>query len=189
MMDRKQQILDTAEPLIRARGFDAFSYGDLEAVIGIRKASIHHHFPSKADLGLALTARYVTRVATKLDAIAARRTRAADRLVEYLDLYRQALAGGDQVCLCVALSAGRDSLAPDILAELDAFNTRSLAWLTAVFELARDDASISNVGEPGLEAPATLALVEGAQLLARASGDVLKFDLATAQLKSRIKLV
>ncbi len=188
-MDRKQQILDAAERLVRARGFDGFSYGDLEAEIGIRKASIHHHFPSKAELGLALTARYRGQVVGKLGAVAARRTRAADRLAEYLDLYREALAGGEQVCLCVALSAGRDSLNPDTLAELDAFNAASLDWLTATFKLARSDGSIKGVEEPGLEAAAALALVEGAQLIARAAGDVLKFDLATAQLKARIRLV
>lgn len=188
-MDRKQQILDAAERRVCARGFDGFSYGDLEAEIGIRKASIHHHFPSKADLGLALTARYRRQVMDKLDAIAARRTRAADRLAEYLDLYRQALAGGAQLCLCVALSAGRDSLNSHTLAELDAFNEASLQWLTGLFTLAAEDGSIEDVGEPGLEAAAALALVEGAQLIARAAGDMLKFDLATAQLKARIKLV
>jgi len=188
-MDRKQQILDTAERLVRARGFDGFSYGDLEAEIGIRKASIHHHFPSKADLGLALTARYRGKVVDKLTVIAARRPRAADRLAEYLDLYREALSGGAQVCLCVALSTGRDSLNPDTLAELAAFNQASLSWLTEVFTLAAEDGSIESVAEPALEAAAALAQVEGAQLIARAAGDVLRFDLATAQLKRRIKLV
>lgn len=188
-MDRKRQILDTAERLVRTRGYDGFSYGDLEAAIGIRKASIHHHFPSKAGLGLALAARYRGRVIERLNAIAARRTRAADRLAEYLDLYREALAGGQQLCLCIALGAERDSLAPDTLAQLDAFNAESLAWLTQMFDLARKDASISQAGEPGLEAAATLALVDGAQLIARTAGDVLKFDLAVALLKARIRLI
>ncbi len=63
----------------------------------------------------------------------------------------------------------------------------SLAWLTALFTLAQQDGSITNVGEPNLEAAATLAQVEGAQLLARAPCDTLKFDAAVAQLKARVR--
>jgi len=42
----------------RAHGYDGFSYADLAKDVGIRKASIHHHFPSKASLALALMERY-----------------------------------------------------------------------------------------------------------------------------------
>ena len=33
----------------------SFSFADLEAAVGIRKASVHYHFPTKADLGVAKT--------------------------------------------------------------------------------------------------------------------------------------
>ncbi len=37
---------------------NGFSYADIAEVVGIRKPSIHHHFPSKADLVRALVAGY-----------------------------------------------------------------------------------------------------------------------------------
>ena len=42
-------ILGCARTLIIAGGYNGFSYADVAAVVGIRKASIHHHFPTKVD--------------------------------------------------------------------------------------------------------------------------------------------
>src|SRR6185295_2042375 len=66
-----EQILDLAETLIQTRGYSAFSYQDIADSLGIRKASIHYHFPSKTDLGIAVVDRYVARFGGALAAIAA----------------------------------------------------------------------------------------------------------------------
>ena len=55
-----EQILDLAETLIQTRGYSAFSYQDIADSLGIRKASIHYHFPSKSDLGVAVVDRYMS---------------------------------------------------------------------------------------------------------------------------------
>ena len=47
--DTAEQILDLAETLIQTRGYSAFSYQDIADSLGIRKASIHYHFPSKTE--------------------------------------------------------------------------------------------------------------------------------------------
>ena len=64
--DTGEQILDRAEALIQTRGYSAFSYQDISEALGIRKASIHYHFPSKTDLGIAVVDRYVERFGTAL---------------------------------------------------------------------------------------------------------------------------
>ena len=45
------------------------SYADLAEVVGIRKASIHHHFPTKTDLAIALLRSYEERYGAALEAI------------------------------------------------------------------------------------------------------------------------
>ena len=50
MNNTKNQILDVAEDLIQKVGLNAMSYKHISEIIGIRKASIHHHFPKKEDL-------------------------------------------------------------------------------------------------------------------------------------------
>jgi AcrR family transcriptional regulator len=52
------EILACARALIATGGYNGFSYADIADVVGIRKASIHHHFPSKAELVTTLVKRY-----------------------------------------------------------------------------------------------------------------------------------
>ena len=59
--DTRSRILDVAERLVQTRGFNGFSYADIAAELQISKASLHYHFPSKAELGEALIGRYAAR--------------------------------------------------------------------------------------------------------------------------------
>ena len=68
--DTATKLLDAAQHFVQTRGFNAFSYKDLAAAVGIRTASIHYHFPTKGDLGAALMQRYTDELAgvlTKID--------------------------------------------------------------------------------------------------------------------------
>jgi len=188
-MTRKEDILNSAEALARRHGYDGFSYADIASDVGIRKASIHYHFASKADLGLALMQRYRGDFATNLAKTTDLLPRAANKLSAYLDIYKSALAGGEMVCLCVAFSAVRGSLSPEVLLELNGFHEDGLTWLEGVFAQARADGSIDGAEDPISEAVATLALVEGAHLMARAAVDVARFDAAISMLRSRLETV
>ncbi|HEX4672518.1 MAG TPA: TetR/AcrR family transcriptional regulator, partial [Solirubrobacteraceae bacterium] len=64
-----ERILDIAERLVQTRGFTNFSYADIAAELGITKASLHYHFPGKAELGHAVIARYGERFAEALSEI------------------------------------------------------------------------------------------------------------------------
>ncbi len=185
-MDTREALLNTAEQAVRRWGYNGFSYGDLSTKVGIRKASIHYHFPKKEDLALALIVRYRKAVFIMLEAIATQHKPAGQQLTEFINIYRQALGGCDTLCLCVALSSGPDSLNKDILSEITKFQTEAKAWLTSVFELGRSDKTITYVTDPAKDAAACLALMQGAQLVARAGGDIEEFETAVAGLISRI---
>ena len=46
-----QRILDIAERLVQTRGYNGFSYADIAQALKVTKASLHYHYPAKADLG------------------------------------------------------------------------------------------------------------------------------------------
>ncbi len=185
-MSTRTDLLACAENVARRRGYDGFSYADIAAEIGIRKASIHYHFPTKADLAVALIERYSNTFSDALAVIDATSDMAADRLAAYVQSYRRALAGGAKVCLCVAFSISRESLSDGALMELDRFHSNSLKWLVQTFELAKKDGSVANVANPEEEAAALLAIVEGAQLVARAACRVKDYDKATNLFMARL---
>src|SRR2546423_2985232 len=97
--DTASRILDIAERLVQVRGFNGFSYADIASELKITKASLHYHFPGKAELGEALIARYAARFATGLAAIDERGGEAPEKLAAYAAIYAGALSEG-RMCLC-----------------------------------------------------------------------------------------
>ncbi|MCY4336031.1 MAG: TetR/AcrR family transcriptional regulator [Litoreibacter sp.] len=177
--DTKTALLDLAERAVRSRGYDGFSYADLARAQGIRKASIHYHFPTKADLSQNLMARYHTRFEKQLLRINAHHDRPEDRLDALVKLYRDALNNGQTLCLCVAFSGSHDSLAQPVRAQIRAFRQMVVDWIAANLPSTCDD--------QGSQAQGILAQLEGAHLAARMSEDVSLFDAATATLVARVR--
>jgi TetR/AcrR family transcriptional repressor of nem operon len=183
--DTKTALLDVAEHAARARGFDGFSYADLAEAVGIRKASIHYHYPTKAVLSAALMDRYHATLEAECRKIEASHTTGADRLRALIRLYRDALNDGKTLCLCVSLTSSRQSLSDAVIEKLKTFRAMMVERIEAIFALGQNDKSISGVANPAAEARATLALLEGAHLAARAEENVQTFDEAMGILKTR----
>ena len=55
-----ERILDVAEGLLQARGYNGFSYADVAGELRITRAALHYHYRGKAELGEALTERIGT---------------------------------------------------------------------------------------------------------------------------------
>lgn len=184
--DTRTALLDSAERAARTRGFDGFSFADLATDVGIRKASIHYHFPSKADLAIALMQRYYDTLQQSCAEINAAHTTGAGRLTAIIENYRNALDGGKSMCLCVSFSSSRESLAPRVIAQIRQFRLMMLAWLEAAFELGRQDGTIQIGAAPHLESAALLPLLEGAQLTARAEENPALFEVALSLFLARL---
>src|SRR5712672_907257 len=100
-----EQILDLAEILIQTRGYSAFSYQDISDALGMTKASIHYHFASKTDLGIAVVERYVERFGAALIAIAEDQSQPSMAMLDfYIEPYLKYASTPDQVCLIEALA-------------------------------------------------------------------------------------
>ena len=54
-IETKQKLLDTADMLVKERGFDAVSVDDIVAGCGVAKGTFYHYFSSKDDLLVYLT--------------------------------------------------------------------------------------------------------------------------------------
>src|SRR5262245_48125719 len=110
--DTRTLILDAAQDLIQRLGANAISYQHLSDAVGIRKASIHYHFPAKQDLIAALIERYHEYFLGRVDRIIADETDPARMLERYMGLFEATLREGthDKACLCGMLGAELASL-------------------------------------------------------------------------------
>src|SRR5271163_4565550 len=175
--DTRTRILDVAERLVQVRGFNGFSYADIAAELAITKASLHHHFPSKAGLGEALIARYAERFAQALDAIDADTSAAPARLDAYAGLYADVLRGG-RMCLCGMLAAEYQTLPAAIQNAVLAFLDKNEEWLERVLEQGLNGGSLRFNGTARETARSILSGLEGAMLLARSRGELEGFQSA-----------
>ena len=186
--DTRNALLDSAERAARTVGFDGFSYADLANEVGIRKASIDHHFPSKANLSVELMQRYLTKFeAVRAEFRTSPRT-GAEQLSAAINSYRDGINEGKTVCLCVSFTTSRESLPDEVSQLVRRFRTMMTEWLVAAFHAGQSDGSIKGVTDPTMEAAATLSLFEGAQLAARAEEDPSLFDNAVQLLKQRLSI-
>jgi TetR/AcrR family transcriptional repressor of nem operon len=172
--DTPQRILDVAEQLVRERGFNAFSYADVAAALGVTKASLHYHFPGKAELGQALITRYAQRFADALDQIDREQRPARDKLKAYADLYVDALRG-QRMCLCGMLAADYETLANPTRDSVREFFDKNERWLARVLEQGRAEGSLSFDGRARDTARMIVSGLEGAMLVTRPYGDVKRF--------------
>ncbi len=179
------RILDSAERLLQVRGFNAFSYADISRELGIRKASIHYHFPTKTDLGRRLVERYREAFRARLEEIDRRARDAAEKLRRYAGLYRGVLAE-DRMCLCGMLASDYVTLPKAVREEVKRFFDESGAWLLGVLAGARRAGRLRFEGAPETAARLFVAGLEGAMLIARCYADLGRFDAVARRLLAEL---
>jgi TetR/AcrR family transcriptional regulator, transcriptional repressor for nem operon len=179
--DTATRILDSAESLVQVRGFNGFSYADVAAELAVTKASLHYHYPGKAELGRALIARYATRFNAALAGIDASGADAPTMLSAYARLYADVLRG-QRMCLCGMLAAEYQTLPEPMREAVLGFFDENEAWVERVLIQGRDQGTLAFAGEPREAARLIVSALEGAMLVARPYGDVERFEAAADRL-------
>jgi TetR/AcrR family transcriptional repressor of nem operon len=185
--DTAEQILDLAEMLIQTRGYSAFSYQDIADSLGIRKASIHYHFASKADLGIAVVDRYVARFGEALVAIAADQSQSS---MAMLDFYVEPYAGfaktPDRICLCGALSGEILALPAELRSRVDGFFRTHQEWLAGILKRGAARGEFTLAAPPAKVARFIFSALQGALLVKRTTGDATQLRDVITVMKAQL---
>jgi TetR/AcrR family transcriptional regulator, transcriptional repressor for nem operon len=185
--DTSQRILDIAARLVQTRGFNGFSYADIAAELQVTKASLHYHFPSKAELGRRLIERYERNFVDALDAIERQATDDLDKLRRYVRIYSDVLAD-ERVCLCGMLAAEHGTLPEPMRQVLQHYFDVNERWLAGVLKAGRDAGTLRCEGAPREVASVLLGALEGAMLLARSYADPKRFGVAADRLLADLRI-
>ncbi|MGH8252846.1 MAG: TetR/AcrR family transcriptional regulator [Steroidobacteraceae bacterium] len=175
------RILDVAQRLMQKRGYNGFSYADVAGEIGISKASLHHHFSTKAALGAAIIERYAGQTRDALAGIAADKPAAPERLAAFAQLYADVLAK-DRLCLGAMLAAEFGTLPQPMQKTVRQFFNDNHGWLEQVIAAGRTARTLSPQGSDGDAARVVLGGLEGAMLIARPLKDIDSFHLTARAL-------
>ena len=182
--DPKTLILDTAQELIQRLGVNAMSYQDISQVVGIRKASIHSHFPTKDDLVATLLDRYNAYFLRLVDNIVASSDSPEVKLRRYCELFEATLSSGkqDKACLCGMLGAELATLKSPLVERIRTFYRDNEERLAMILNQGRQAGIFRFSGDVQATATLIFSLLEGGILIARAYGGVQQFQVVIEQL-------
>jgi len=166
------EIVTCARSLLAAGGYNSFSYANISESVRISKASIHHHFPSKADLVQTVIARYREEACTGMAALERQISDPAAQLQAYTEYWAACIRDGSlPFCICAMLAAELPAIPSAVADEVRGHFSDLAAWLASVLAKGASQGVFSLQGSPEAEAMAFMATVHGAMLSARAHGD------------------
>lgn len=181
------EILNCARSLIIAGGYNGFSYADIAEFVGIRKASIHHHFPTKLDLVRTLVRRYREEAEVGIGEIERHCPAPEDQLRAYMGYWQSCIGDATKgYCVCALLATQIPVLPQEVVVEVRTHFRALSAWLTSVLEQGSQQGRFMLSGDARSEAEAFMATVHGAMLSARAYGDPEMFGVITRPLIDRL---
>ncbi|MBB3948682.1 TetR/AcrR family transcriptional repressor of nem operon [Rhizobium skierniewicense] len=168
----REAILAAGRLSAQAHGYGGLNMRELAAKVGIKAASIYHHFPSKADLAAAIAERYWQDTKAWLVEVADAEGDPTAALRKYPETFRMSLENGNRLCLGSFLGAEYDDLPEPVRKQVQTFANVNIAWLAERLI----DAGLTDETASNSRARAIFAAVAGAQLHARSRSDVALFD-------------
>lgn len=160
----KEELLDLANQLIKNVGVNAMSYADLSREIGISKASIHHHFPKKEDLIIALLQRTNRIYGEMFAEILHSQELGLEKVYQIAWIYEPGQCSGKK-CLLGVLSAEYGSLGEQVQIELKRSVEVPVGALEQAFAQAIAQGSLRVGSDARVLAHSFYALILGAQLV------------------------
>ena len=182
-----QEILNCARSLIVMGGYNGFSYADISKVVGVRNASIHHHFPSKSNLVRALVVNYRWEVQLGMAELERHVPEPVEQLRAYIQYWESCIVDNTApFCLCALLATELPMLPEEVAIEVRAHFRTLSDWLTSVLERGVAQNGIRLSTSAKAEAEGFMATVHGAMLSARAYGDPKIFGVVAHPLLNRL---
>lgn len=179
-MSKREELVHVADGLIKSRGYNAFSYHDLSETVGIKTASIHYHFKTKSDLGVAVIHEELEILKDLINRYATKSP--IENLERFMTIYSKILKEGN-VCLVGSLTTDLNTVEPNMQQALKEFSTKVLEWVGGFLDKGRQVGDFHFKGTPRARALMLITNMLGMVQLARLT-DPSDFELVKTTLKN-----
>jgi len=190
-VETRDRVVRAARDLMLTHSYLGLNLQELADEVGIRKASLYHHFPSKQAVGVAVIEDATRRFASWAESLAGET--AEGRLVAFVQMVRDALRAGSRVCLAGATASEWDCVEPQVRAAMVAFSQLQLNWLEQVVEGLKALRSRPRRGHAAHQSLTSrqwalhiASTCQGALLSARVHADPALYDAAVAPLLAQL---
>lgn len=180
------KLLDAAEDSIKVRGYNNFSFRDLQKEVGVKTSTIHYYFPTKATLAEAVMERYFLKYRNSLGRLEKNHQSVTKRL-EAIVAFFVANSEKGELCLGGMLISdlhGLSDKAKNILKEFMAFME---TWVEDTVNLGRMTGELNQQVPAKFFAQVFVAALEGGMLISRLKGAEGYYDDIMLTLINQIK--
>jgi len=167
-MDTREQIIQLADNLIREKGYNAFSFYDISKSVGIKTASVHYHFPAKADLGVAVIQQHINNLNFVKEKFNGKSP--LEKLEKFFSIY-SAIQNQNKVCLVGSLATDFNTLDKKVKNKLKLFSGSMLDWVSDFLEEGRNSNVFKFEGPPRTKAIMIIGNMLSIVQLARLTGN------------------
>lgn len=169
---KANEIISYTRQLLTSGGYQSFSFADISAKVNIRKASIHHHFPSKAELVKVVVTEYREEARAGMQAMSQQMNDPVAELQAYVDYWASCIReGSSPFCICAMLAVELPTLPAEVAREVSGHFADLSEWLATLLRRGESEKRLRLPVSPADEASLLMATVHGAMLSARAFND------------------
>ncbi len=133
-MSTREEIIKVGDELIRGRGYHAFSFSDISKALDIKNASIHYHFPSKTDLGVAVVQQHIEKLDKLIASVEGKNPLV--QLKAFLSVYTHTRVG-NKICIVGSMAVALTTVDEVMSKEVKILVGKVIHWLTEILEEGR----------------------------------------------------
>lgn len=178
-MDTRTQILNIASDLLQRQTVHGFSLQDVADRVGIRKASLFHHYRNKDALLADVLQNSLSGFRTRIEHL--RQQPAARQMEAFLDIYQRHIGAGTRLCSVSGVTGDWDHLGEELKRLALALLNEQSAWLTRIAlggGYAQDEERAQDWAEQ------IMVRIQGAMLLSRVQSSPLPLERTIAHLRA-----
>lgn len=171
----KQLLINEALEIVQKEAFSALSFQMLADRVGIKKASVYYHFPSKEKLALGVIEDANTKLGKYFTSIALQKP--DKQLASYIKLFSVHISSLQNLCPGVSFITSWPAQTDAVKQAIKTLYQTHIEFITSVIQKGYDQSVFLHNQTPATDAAATVfAMLQGALLTARVNGNQLVFD-------------
>ncbi len=179
-MDTRTRALNLSRHYLQTLGFNGFSFQTIADALGIKKASLHYHFASKEDLGLALLEEYEKSYkdwTRKIESLSAQK-----KLEQMLVVFYKMALDENKICPSGVLCSDFNTLPKNMKKQLLKFHEFQRTWLKETLRQGVQEKAFRKDLNIDATADLLLASIQGGLQMARLRGESETFKAFTKNL-------
>jgi TetR/AcrR family transcriptional repressor of nem operon len=167
--DTKTKALDLGREYLQTMGFKGFSFQTIADALGIKKASLHYHFSSKEELGIALLQEYV-----EGHAVWAKKVQdlpSKTKLEKMVKGFNSLTSKNFMICPIGSFTSDFQSAPSKLKKKIKQFHVLVRSWLVETIEQGKKEGTIKATLDSETNADLFLATLQGGVQVARIRGE------------------